>query len=169
MDITLIQSTISGLKLAGDIAKSLYELKSTSDIQGKVIELQRTILSAQSSALSANAEQSAMIEKIRALKEEITSIKKWEEEKKRYALVNPWSGFVTYALKKESSNSEPPHLICTKCYEDGRKSILNPKKNTSHALLYCPVCKAEMHTRLVVIHTAKYAHEYSSKTHEEIK
>ncbi|OGR01126.1 MAG: hypothetical protein A2511_16395 [Deltaproteobacteria bacterium RIFOXYD12_FULL_50_9] len=169
MDMSLIQGTVAGLKAASDIAKGFLELKSIADVQTKVIDLQSAILSAQSSALSANAEQSAMIEKIRALKEEITSIKKWEEEKKRYALVNPWSGFVTYALKKESSNSEPPHLICTKCYEDGRKSILNPKKNTSHALLYCPVCKAEMHTRLVVIHTAKYAHEYSSKTHEEIK
>lgn len=168
MDISLIQGTVAGLKAASDIAKGLLELKSISDVQTKVIELQSAILDAQSSALSANAEQSSMVEKIRTLKEEISSIKKWEEEKKRYALVNPWPGFVAYALKKECSNSEPPHLICTKCYEDGRKSILNPKKNPNHALLYCPVCKAEMHSYLIVIHDFQYAHEYSN-SQEEIR
>ena len=81
MDITLIQSTITGLKLAGDIAKSIYELKSTSDIQGKVIELQSAILSAQSSALAANADQAAMVEEIRTLKEEIARVKAWESQK----------------------------------------------------------------------------------------
>ena len=64
MDITLIQSTISGLKLAGDIAKSFLELKSISEIQGKVIELQSAILSAQNSALAANAAQATLIEGI---------------------------------------------------------------------------------------------------------
>ena len=67
MDMSLIQGTISGLKIASDIAKSFLELKSISDVQGKVIELQSAILSAQSSALDANAAQSAMIDEIRAL------------------------------------------------------------------------------------------------------
>lgn len=70
MDMTLIQGTISGLKTAADIAKSLMELKSISDVQAKVIELQSAILAAQSSALSANADQAAMVDEIRALKEE---------------------------------------------------------------------------------------------------
>lgn len=143
MDITLIQNTISGLKLAGDIAKSFLDLKSISEIQGKVIELQSAILSAQSSALSANAAQTAMVEQIRTLKEEIARIKAWESEKKRYSLTSPWNGAVVYALKKSMSNSEPPHWICTNCYEDGRKSILNQfHKPSAFIEFICPECKA---------------------------
>ena len=142
MDISLIQSTISGLKLAGDIAKGFLEIKSISEVQGKVVELQSAILSAQSSALSANAAQATMVEEIRTLKEEIARIKAWESEKKRYQLISPWNGTVVYALKKSMSNTEPPHWICTNCYENGRKRILNQHhKPSSFIEFICPVCK----------------------------
>lgn len=147
MDITLIQGTISGLKLASDIAKSFLELKSISDVQGKVIELQSAILSAQSSALAANSDQAAMVEEIRTLKEEIACIKAWETQKNRYKLTTPWNkGSVVYVLKESMKESEPPHLICTKCYEDGRKSILNPIRLNGFAWYACPVCKSQIPT-----------------------
>ena len=127
MDLTLIQGTISGLKLAGDIAKGFLELKSITDVQGKVIELQSAILSAQSSALAANADQAAMVDEIRLLKEEIARVKAWETQKQRYQLEAIWEkAAVVYALKKSMSGAEPPHWICTKCYEDGSRSASAP-------------------------------------------
>lgn len=144
MDMALIQGTISGLKTAADIAKGLMELKSISDVQGKVIELQSAILSAQSSALSANADQAAMAEQIRVLEAEIASVKAWETQKQRYKLVSPWQGAVVYSLKQSMANGEPAHWICTRCYEDGRKSILNPIKTKDNwFLLVCPVCDSQ--------------------------
>jgi hypothetical protein len=158
MDMTLIQGTITGLKTAADIAKSLMELKSISDVQAKVIELQTAILSAQSSALSANADQSAMVDELRKLKEEITRIKAWEAQKQRYKLVAPWSGGVAYALRQSMSNSEPPHLICTNCYESGRKSILNPISDSHAYVSYaCPVCKSQIPTGYRGTPTPEYA------------
>jgi len=145
MDMTLIQGTISGLKLAGDIAKGILELKSLTDVQGKVIELQSAILSAQSSALSANADQAAMVEDIRALKKEIADVKAWESQKHRYKLISPATGSLVYALKESMKGTEPPHWICTKCYEDGRKSILNPHQDAKFFCQYvCPVCKSQI-------------------------
>ncbi len=151
MDITLIQSTITGLKLAGDIAKGFLELKSISDVQGKVIELQSAILAAQSSALAANSDQAAMVDEIRTLKEEIARVKAWEKQKNRYKLITPWTtyaaGSIAYALKESMKESEPPHLICTKCYEDGRKSILNPLQSSDGRVVFsCPVCKSQIPT-----------------------
>ena len=164
MDISLIQGTIASLKFAGDIAKSIFDLKITGEVQGKIVELQNTLMSAQNSVLSAYTEQASMVEEIRTLKEEMARIKKWEEEKKRYALVSPWRSFSTFALKKECSLSEPPHLICQKCYEDGRKSILNPKKERDNQRfhLYCPVCKSEIHNIQPALPSPKYAEEYST-------
>jgi ribosomal protein L29 len=125
MDMALIQGTISGLKLAGDIAKGLINLKSISDIKAKVIELQSTILSAQSSALSAHADQAGMIDEIRTLKEEIARVKAWESQKKRYQLTPIGEdAAVLYTLKESMRESEPPHWICTKCYEEGKRMIL---------------------------------------------
>lgn len=148
VDMALIQGTISSLKLAGDLAKGMLDLKNFNDVSGKVAELQSAILSAQYSAIESNAAQFAMIEEIRALKEEIARIKAWDAEKSRYKLMTPWQGTLVYALKQSMSNGEPPHYICTNCYEVGRKSILNPKKMANSMKIYfaCPVCKSEVPT-----------------------
>lgn len=147
MNMSLIQGTITDLKAASDIAKSFLELKSIADVQGKVIELQSAILSAQSSALAANSDQATMVEQIRALKEEIASVKAWKAQKQRYKLTALWEGAVVYALKESMKESEPPHSICTKCYEDGRKSILNPLTLVNGWVAYtCPVCKSQIPT-----------------------
>lgn len=160
MDISLIQGTITGLKVAGDIAKSMLELKSLSDVQGKVIELQGTILAAQSSALSANADQAAMADEIRTLKKEIARVKAWEAQKQRYKLHSPWEGSVVYALKQSMSDSEPPHWICTSCYENGRKSILNQiQGKEGWYLVTCPVCKSQVQSPWRGLSNLEYASE----------
>ena len=147
MDITLIQGTISGLKAAADITKSLMQLKSISEVQTKVIDLQTTILSAQSSALAANADQAAMIEEIRTLKEEIARIKAWESQKQRYQLTPIGEGATfVFSLKESMCQSEPAHWICTKCYEDGVRMILQPRIKEGYTYLYCPKCKMELPT-----------------------
>lgn len=141
MDMSLIEGTIAGLKTTSDIAKSFLEIKSISDVQGKVIELQSALLSAQSSALAANSDQAAMAEQIRALKEEVTRVKAWERQKQRYQLA-PFGGgaAVVYALKESMRESEPPHWVCTKCYEDGKRMIIHPKSVNGLARLVCPDC-----------------------------
>jgi hypothetical protein len=145
-DMALIQGAITGLKSAGDIAKSFLELKSIADVQGKVIELQSAILSAQGSALAAQGEQSSMVQKPRDLEEEIANVKAWKETAKHYALVSPWTGAFVYALKKESGSSEPPHWLWQKCYEDGKKSILQRAKDGPVSWTYdCAQCKTNLH------------------------
>lgn len=147
MDMSLIQGTISGLKVAGDLAKGMLELKSLSDVQGKVIELQSAILSAQSNALSANADQASMVEEIRALKEEVARVKAWETQKQRYKLYSPWAGSVVYSLKESVSQGEPPHWICAQCYENGKRSILQHRaREGGWATYVCGSCKSEVHS-----------------------
>ena len=158
-DMALIQGAINGLKVAGDIAKGFLQLKSISDVQGKVIELQSAILSAQSSALAAQSEQSSMIQRIRDLEEEIARVKAWEKQKERYKLTTPWeNSAVVYSLKESRKESEKPHWICTKCYDDGRRTILQERKDkTGYVLMCCPTCKSEVHTGYRGIGPAEYA------------
>lgn len=124
MDYSLIQGAISSIKSASDIAKSILDISKSVDINARVIELQSAILNAQSLALDAQSLQSTMIEQISDLKEEMASVKKWESEKKRYALQAVEPGIFTYSLKKDRARSEPPHWICAGCYQKGSKSIL---------------------------------------------
>ena len=77
MDLSLIQGTITGLKVASDIAKGFLEIKSMAEVQGKVIELQSSILSAQSNALAANADQASMADEIRKLRDQLAQLQAW--------------------------------------------------------------------------------------------
>jgi hypothetical protein len=147
----MIQGAVVSLKAAADIAVALGNIKTMSEVQAKAIELQQIILSAQSGALAAQSEQFTLLQKIRELKEEVANAKAWDEQKQRYALVSPWQGAVTYALKRERSNAEPPHWICATCYEKGRRSILNDAmkyapagRGRSSVGLDCPVCSAHI-------------------------
>jgi hypothetical protein len=131
-DMTLIQGAVTSLKTAFDITKGMMKLKSDAEIQLQVIELQDTILSAQSNALAAQAEQYTMIQRVRDLEERIARMNTWDEEKKRYKLVKLWdsSTCLVYALKESCKGGEEPHRICTKCYDDGRRTILQPKRDS---------------------------------------
>lgn len=141
MDINNITATVTGIKAAGDIVKSLIESKISSDVRGAINELQTQLFTATSNAASAIAEQTAMNEEILSLKKEIKKIKAWNIEKKCYKLSAPWQGAVVYAVKKSMSNELPPHWICTNCYEDGRKSIITQQKIGSGYLKFmCPKC-----------------------------
>jgi|SRR5581483_7362702 len=148
MDMTSIAAAASSLKAAADIAKALGELKSASDIQAKVIDLQREILSAQSSALAAQSDQFAMTERVRELEKEVARVKAWDEMKKRYSLHEPSPGTFVYALDNASKGHEPSHWICSKCYEDGVRSILQLKtKGMEHDHYHCPNCKTDVKAR----------------------
>jgi hypothetical protein len=143
MDMTSIAAAASSLKAAADVARALGELHTMSEVQGKVIELQSKILAAQSSALAAQSEHALMSQRVSELESEVARVKEWTGEKTRYSLIKPWDGAVVYALRESVSNGEPPHWICTNCYQSGRKSILNQvwdKNGTS--IVLCPVCKA---------------------------
>lgn len=161
MDVMMtLQSTVTGLQTAGQIAKSIHQLITSAEVKAKVIELQDAILSAQQSALSAQSEQFSMIQRVRDLEEEIARVKAWEEEKKRYKLVSPWSASFVYALKESCNGAEPPHWICAKCYDDGRRTVLQPKKvDLGFINLTCPTCKSEVHTGLRGIGQPSYAQD----------
>lgn len=161
VDMTLIQGAVTGLKTASDIAKSFLQLKSLTDVQGKVIELQSAIMSAQSSALAAQSDQFAMLEQIRALKEEIAQVKAWETEKQRYQMANPLTGGIVYALKHSMCNGQPAHYICANCYENGKRSILQDgrEKDKLATFLFCPACKTQSPTGYNAFPSRKYAEE----------
>ena len=158
MVIASITATVTGLKTVGDIVNGLLGAKTSAAINAAVVELNSHLLTVQREAMAANAEQFAMVEEIRTLKEEIATMKAWGSEKERYKLTTIGdTGIGTYALQEAMSNSEPPHYLCTHCYEDGRKSILSPRKRKNSRIMFvCGKCGEESHTMYSSIHPEYY-------------
>jgi len=144
-DPMTINGLITGLKTAGEIASAFVGLRDQAMIQTKVIELQSVILAAQSSAMSAQGDQLALLENKRRLEGQIAELEAWEREKKRYNLEEIGRGTFAYVLKVDALPPEPRHMICPSCYEHQRKSILQAGEvSMARRVHRCPSCGTEV-------------------------
>lgn len=158
MDVSSILSAVSSLKIAGEIAVGLANSRTMAEVQAKAVELNQKLIAVQHDVFAAQAAQSALIQRVADLEKELACVKAWETQKQRYQLQSPWSGALVYAVKASMKGAEPPHWICTKCYEDGRKSILNPRQNASGWYVFvCPVCQSQIQSPSRSAAQAEYA------------
>ena len=143
VDISAIAGTVSALKGAVDITKAMIGLHDAQAVQAKVIELNAKILEAQISAFAANDERAALIERIGHLEKEVVQLKAWEAEKQRYQLTDVGDGVVAYALKQGVETTEATHLLCAHCYQQNKKSHLQPTQelHNRRRVHVCPNCK----------------------------
>ncbi len=155
IDIGSAAALVSSLKTAAEITKGIIGLRDASMIQDKVVELNGVILSAQSSALEANAAQFTLLDRVRELEEKVVSFEAWETEKQRYHLQAVDRGAFAYVLKPEMQGAEPPHWLCTNCYDKGHKSFLQFKEQMrkpgggrgEHSKWVCGSCRSEITVR----------------------
>lgn len=160
MDITAVQAMMGSLKAATDISKALFDLKTTAEVQSKVIDIQRALLAAQSSALEATNAQFMLQECVRELEAQIKGFEDWGNQEQRYALTNPWRGPAqVYALKKEHAQGEEAHFLCTNCFHNRKRVILNPMTKEGWVYMTCPACKATVATGYRGVGAPKYADE----------
>ena len=122
-----------------DMAKGLKNMNDAAIRNAAVIELQEHILNAQE-------QQSALVDEVRNLKEQVVEMEKWDADKERYQLKEIASGQFAYALKEEASGTEPAHMLCANCYGQNQKSILqteirNPGR---HTVLFCQRCGGDL-------------------------
>lgn len=125
--IAEIGGALSGLKGAMDIAKGLNAVADTVALNDAKIGLQSAILEAQSSLLAAQEAQTANLRRIEQLEQEIVRLKDWSSEKERFELKDTGQGALAYRAKKGMEQGEPSHWLCPNCYEQGRKSIMQPE------------------------------------------
>ena len=130
-----------------DIAKGLKDINGAAIRNTAIIELQETIF-------TAREQHAALTERVSELKKEVTHLKAWDAEKEKYELIEVSTGAFTYMLKPDARGSEPPHWLCTTCYQDHKKSIIQGmgKKpgNRDEKIYRCPSCKAEFMTHWFV-------------------
>ncbi len=164
MDIGAIQGALASLKTAADIARAITDLKVTSEVQTKIIELQNALLAAQGSAISATTQQFELHEKVRLLEAQLAAHDDWSKESQRYALVSMWSGSAqAFALKEDSANGEPPYLLCPQCFVGRRKGMLASVTKDTWVFYVCPSCKNTIATGYRGIGAPKYAEQYGKQ------
>lgn len=143
-----IQGAIVSLKSAAEIVRVLYTAKLDTDTKEKIDQLKDLVFNARESALNSQNQLTEVLETCTELKRKMAELIEWGEDKKRYQLFKTNSiQSVVYAIKESAANGEPPHYLCTNCYEDRRKSILNNKQTPDKWTIFdCPKCNSSVPT-----------------------
>lgn len=124
VDIPSIAGALNSVKILSDLVKGGIALRDQAKLLEHLVELRSELLSAHERTLAIHAAHTTLIEEKRALEAKIAEFEKWEAEKQRYQLTEIATGVFAYTSKRDSERPEPAHMICAKCYEDRRKSIL---------------------------------------------
>jgi hypothetical protein len=145
VDMSAIAGALSSFKAANDIAQAMIGLRDAAAFQSKLIEFQAKIIEANNSAFAAQEERSALLQKISDLEKQVAKLEAWETEKQRYELQELPPGVFVRVLKPSMAAGEPIHRLCAKCYEDGKKSILQSAGRVhGQETLNCHGCDARM-------------------------
>lgn len=84
-------------------------------------------------------EQMTMQEELLKFQDEQKRRGRFQSQAHRYAMVKTELGSLVYSLKTDEARGEPPHDLCTTCFEDEVKSVLQP---VNFNTLECPRCHA---------------------------
>lgn len=135
-------AALTSIKTAMDMLKGVRALKSEADINLAVIDIQRTLLEAQAAAVDDKERQMGLLDRIANLEAKLAERQQWDEEKRRYRLTEFSEGRFAYVLISEVAKDEPSHKLCAKCYNEGRKSILQTvNKQSGGESVWCQCCR----------------------------
>jgi hypothetical protein len=142
-----IGSALGSLKTASDIVKTFAGLRTDTERNAKLVELQGQIIAAQTGAIAANAAQMALVDQVRNLEKQVSGMETWQSEKQRYELKKvSFMGSTAYVVKPDMRGSEPPHCICGACYDKGKKGRLQPSPvgPIRERPWFCSECKSTL-------------------------
>lgn len=144
-DMSAIAAALSSFNTLKNIAQAMVTLRDANALQTKVIEFNGALIDAQTQIFAVNQERTSLIDQIGQLEKEVANLKAWEREKERYQLQQVPPGSFVYRLKQGMEAGEPPHSICERCYQQGKKSILHQSATNSGLYhLKCNGCGTDM-------------------------
>lgn len=97
------------------------------------IELQGSLLAAQSALFQAQQNEATTATRISDLEKELVRLRDWSAEASRYEMKAIDIGAFAYMPKPGVENGEPPHWLCTNCFGKGQKSVLQTKGQAQSA------------------------------------
>lgn len=146
-DISAISLMMTSMKTASEIARGFSDLKTHAEIQGKIIDLQRAIMGAQDSAMSAQFELNAAHEEAKELKEIIKALEDWRSFATDYELKEISKGIFVRSYITNSDQSKPQHWLCPSCFADKKESIIQLELHNQGLSKYlCPRCNFKFST-----------------------
>jgi len=140
-----ITAALSGIKTVGELTALILKTKVDSTVTEKAIESQGAIIALQNTMLTLQTEYQSLLQEKDRLEKLLIDMDQWETEAQKYQLTKVGNGAFVYALKADQADSAPEHWLCTTCYQQNRKSILQMAGKTLGRWYYeCPKCQTRV-------------------------
>src|SRR5690606_36009610 len=97
--------------------------------------------------IAAQTEHLALLAEKAELEAQVLKLQDWAHEKQRYQRHQMPAGSFVYRLKPGMEAGEPTHDICTECYQQGIKSILQAAEDGWFEALKCHRCNSVIRTQ----------------------
>ncbi|MGA9365005.1 MAG: hypothetical protein WBW16_11635 [Bacteroidota bacterium] len=140
MPLSEISTAIASIKVASDIARGIISLNKDVAVNEKAAELVGVIISLQNAMMSMQSDYATLLKAKDDLQHRISEYDDSAKVQLQYKLEEIHRGVFVYSLKAPAPD-HPQHWLCTKCWEDRKKSILQASYHHESAAAYtCPRC-----------------------------
>jgi hypothetical protein len=145
VDVTAIDSALTALKAANDIAQAMTGLRDAAAFSAKLVEFQAKVIEANNAAFAAQDERTALLQQIGELGSMVAVLEANGFQLQRYELKDFGGNTFAYQLKESEAAGEPIHRACPNCYSKGHIAIL--QSAFTHTIgrdrYRCVACNAE--------------------------
>lgn len=125
VDLSTISAALSSLDIASKFSKHSIEKIKDGAVRVKVEELLNAVIPLQTHIITLQTMNSASITEKENLEKKLKEIEDWNKEASRYELKELASGVYVFGIKITAKSSEPPHYLCTKCYQERKNLSFN--------------------------------------------
>ena len=134
MPLTEITSALGALRGTVEFLKTVHDAEKQVDLNVVTLELQEKLINLHSEIFAIQEKYEALAATIVQLETELKREQERNEENSKYELESVGPGQFAY---KFVGQDRPEHFICSHCFEDGKKSILEVQKSDRGTLYLC--------------------------------
>lgn len=135
-----IATALASVKTFADLTSLILQAKVTVAVREKAIESQAAIISVQTVLLDLQSQYQSLLREKDELEKRLAEVEDWKVEAAKYSLKEVASGAFVYAPKPDADLLAPDHWLCTRCYHERKKSIL--QRTVARVIYLCPTCQS---------------------------
>lgn len=122
--IAELNGIVQSVRVLADLIQANKSFRNFNDMVSTIAEVNTKLAHFLSIAVEAKEKELTLNRHIEKLEKENLKLKNWQREAKRYQLTEIASGVFARTLKPGMEQGEPAHRLCTNCFYNHPKPIL---------------------------------------------
>lgn len=126
--IAEISAALASLNTIREIAQNASSARDQANINEAVTDIQARLIEAQNGVIESQAEQTRLAARVEELEQECMRLEDWSREAESYRLHEIARGIFAYIHQNSEQPMESAHKLCSNCFNQGTKSILQQQR-----------------------------------------